>query len=495
MSQFRIAVGQLSQESNSFVSVLAELELFENSYLFEGEDLLALTGSTTEVAGFLDVCIAENAEVVPLLATRSVSGGPLSTACYAELKGRLLDRLRAAGALDGVLISLHGSMLAVGEDDPEGDLLAAIRAIVGPETPVVATLDLHGNVTTRMVTNATGIIAYEHYPHDDTRETGQRGAQLLIRTLRGEVRPAMALAKAPILVAGSEGQTSGDGPMVHLTRRAREVEQEPGVLSISCCHQHPNLDVPGLGCSAIAITDGDPARAEAIALSFAAEFWERRHAFIPAVYSVAEAVEHGRAAGGWPVLLVDNADCAGGGASGDSVALLRELLAFEVPERSYVMVVDPAAAAACHAAGEGADVSFPLGYAIDPVWGEPLPVRGTVERLLDGRFVYTGGPFGGTETSMGPSAVLPVGPIRVLITSLPTYDWADEQYRAAGLVPAEAGFIGVKNPMNYRYAYRDVAKAAFVVDTPGPTPANITRLPYTRITRPCFPFEDNFAWK
>jgi microcystin degradation protein MlrC len=189
-------------------------------------------------------------------------------------------------------------------------------------------------------------------------------------------------------------------------------------------------------------------------------------------------------------LLVDTADCAGGGAAGDSSALLRSLLDLAVTERSYVMVVDPEAAAICHAAGAGQEVDLTLGYRLDPIWGEPLPVHGRVGALSDGQFRYDGGAFGGTLASMGPSAVLEIGAIRVLVMSRPTYDWADEQYRAVGLDARDARFVGVKNPMNYRFAYRDLAKAAFVVDTPGPTPAHVRHLPYRSVTRPCFPFED-----
>jgi microcystin degradation protein MlrC len=492
MPPYRVAVGQISQESNSFVAVLAELRDFENSYLHRGDALFGLAGSETEVAGMLAVCSEQGAEVVPLVATRAVSGGPLSAACYATLRAALLDpleRVVQSGGVDAVLFSMHGSMLAEGEDDPEGDLLAAVRALVGPDTPVYGTLDLHANVTPRMVQAATGLVSYTHYPHDDVRTTGERAARLLFATLRGEVRPAMALAKVPILAAGCEGQTFGDGPMAQLTRRARELEGQSGVLSVSCFHVHPYLDVAGMGSGAVVITDGDPDLAVQHATVLANGFWARREAFMPEVHSVRDAVARGMAIADGPVLLVDAADCAGGGAAGDSVALLRELLALGVAEPTYLMVVDPEAARACADAGIGGEVTMRVGHRIDSTWGEPLTVTGGVRLLCDGRFRYTGGVFGGTDGAMGLSAVLEIGSIRLLIMSAATYDWADEQYRAAGLDPAQAKFIGVKNPMNYRFAYRDVARVAYVVDTPGPTPAHVFHLPYETMRRPMFPFD------
>ena len=157
------------------------------------------------------------------------------------------------------------------------------------------------------------------------------------------------------------------------------------------------------------------------------------------------------------------------------------------------MTVDPAAARACAEVGIDQTLTLRLGHRLDPRWGEPIEVTGRVSHLCDGRFRYAGGAFGGTSASMGLSAVLDIGAIRVLIASLPTYDWADEQYRAGGLDPRMAKFVGVKNPMNYRFAYRDLAKASFVVDTPGPTPAHVLDLPFTHIRRPLFPFDREIA--
>jgi microcystin degradation protein MlrC len=334
-------------------------------------------------------------EVVPLVATRSVSGGPLSAACYADLRKRMLDAVTNSGPLDGVFLSLHGSMLADGEDDPEGDLLAAVRELVGEAVPIVATLDLHANITQRMVDHATALVAYTHYPHDDARTTGESGMRLLLQTVAGEVDPIMVMAKVPMLVAGSNGQTFGDAPMHHFERRARSWEADPRILSVSNLHVHPYLDQPGLGCGGVVITDGDPQLAEDLARQIALGFWERRGELMPAVFSVAEAVERGRSLDG-PVVLVDTADCCGGGAAGDSIAVLRELLALGVTETTYLMVVDPAAAGVCIAAGIDAELTLPVGNGIDPSWGEPIAVTGVVKTILDGRFQYEGGLFGGT---------------------------------------------------------------------------------------------------
>ena len=490
MAGMRIGIGSIFQESNQFAATQTDLALFRNSYVHEGDALLQLAGTDCEVAGILATCAEENAQAVPLLAARSVSGGALSDACYTELKETLLARLRAAMPLDGLILAMHGSMVTASQEDPEGDLLDAVRRIVGPDLPIVMTLDLHAHVTPRMVSQANALVSFTHYPHDDTYSTGERGASLLLRTVQGNVKPVMALAKVPIICGACNGQTFGDGPMAHLTRRARRLETQPGILSVSCFQVHPYNDLPGMGCGSIVVTDNDPALAADEAQALAAEFWERRRAFEVEHFTVAAAVARGRQVEGGPVLLVDTADCAGGGAPGDSVALLRELLALGVDEPAFLMVVDADAAQACARAGIGQTVSLQVGYSLDPAWGQPVSVSGEVRRLSDGSFLYDGGLFGGTWASMGLSAVLQIGSIELLVMSQPTYDWGDEQFRSLGMDVRRAKFIGVKNPMNYRHAYRDLMKAAYIIDTPGPTPAHVRNLSFERMQRPFFPLDE-----
>lgn len=419
-------------ETTHFGTRSVDLDHWRNGSVLEGNDVFKLRNATSEEAGMLGVLDEAGASIVPLAAARTVSSGPSTDATYVHLKEAILRPLRDALPVDGVLLSLHGSMTAVSEDDPEGDLLAAVRNLVGPGVPIVASLDMHANVTGRMVANSDAMVSFTRYPHDDTKTTGERAARLLLRILGG-ARPTMALAKVPVLVSGIRGMTFGDAPMVHLTAAARALEQQPGVLSVSIIQVHPFNDLPGMGSGAIVVTENDADRAVSLATTLAQDFWDRRRSFEPELFSVADAVSRGRAIAGQPVLLVDTADCVGGGAAGDSIAMLRAMLALGVTEPTLLMVVDPPAAERFAAAGIGAQITTPLGYSIDPSWGDPITVTGTVRHLLDGDFVYTGGAFGGTSAHMGLSAVLAIGSLSVLVMSRPTYDWADEQFRAAGL--------------------------------------------------------------
>jgi len=493
-TKLRIAVGQVSSESNHFVSSPCELDLFRNTgYLLEGDSLFKLRGAGTEVSGMLATFEeAGDVEVVPLLAARANSSGPLSEDCYGYLKECLLDYLKQAGQVDGIILSHHGSMAAVKEDDPEGDLGMAVRQVVGPKVPIVMTLDLHANVTQRMVKATNAILGYEHYPHDDVYATGVRGAHLFLKAARGEARPVIGHAKLPMLLTAFNASTAWDTPYAQLMQEAKALEEEPGILSTSMFFVGSYLDVPDMGCSALVVTDGNAELAFKHARKLAEKFWARRREFQIETLDVAEAVKRGRQVAGGPVLLLDTADTTGGGSSGDGIGLVKGLLDVGVTEPCLAMVVDPEAAQICIKAGVGSEVSVLLGHKLDPTWGQPIKVTGSVKRVSDGRFQYTGGILGGTWATMGPSVVLEVGSIQILIATYPTYDWSDEQYRSIGMEPEKARFVGVKNMMNFRFGYRNVMKGFFVLGLPGPTPPDMRMLSFKRARHPLFPLDEDF---
>jgi microcystin degradation protein MlrC len=480
-----IALGSIFTECNHLGGAPTDLACFERYELRRGDDVLTQTAGT--VGGMLRVLREQPTRIAPLLVASACPGGPLTAECYRVLKTELLQRLRDAGPIDGVLLALHGSAAADDVGDLEGDLLHAVREQIGPSRPLVATLDLHAHVTGTMVEAADALVAWETYPHKDAYSTGMRGARLLLDILAGRCRPAMALAKVPVLVGGVRGHTEGDGPFADVLRFAKSHEGAGGVLSTSVFLVHPYLDLPDLGGGGLVITDNDLSHAVALAEEIARRYWERRFDLDPPVSSPTEAIRRGLEIEGGPILLVETADCCGGGAAGDSVATLRTLLALAPASPALVPVVDPEAAAACHRAGVGREVALALGHKLDPRWGQPMCVTAQVVRLGDGNFVYTGGIWEGRAGQMGPCAVLRIGSIQILVASHATYDWADEQFRVMGLDARSAKFVVVKNPMNYRLSYAGLLRDAILLDTPGPTPATLHHVRYRHLQRPYYP--------
>ena len=483
----RVAVGGILTECNDFGGQPIDVAAFERFELRYGDDVLGVTGGV--MGGMLEVLAEREARPVPLLFASTSPGGPLTDECYDTLRRDLLAALEAVVPVDAVLLALHGAAVSETVDDIEGDLLAAARALVGPGVPIVATLDLHAHVTEAMVTNADGLVAWETYPHRDSYTTGRRGAALLVDAAVGAVRPTMVMAKVPVLTGAVKGSTEGDGPFADMMRKAKALETRPDVLSTSMFLVHPFIDRPGMGSGGLVITDGDTATARDAAVALAEEYWQRRHEFEPDMSTPAEAVRQGLLIDDSPIVLMETADACGGGAAGDSVACIAALAELAPDAVSVAPVVDPEAAAECHAAGVGAEVTLRVGHRLDPRWGDPMTMTGTVEVLTDGRFVYDGGIWEGVVGEMGPTAVLRSGGLQIVIASHPTYEWTGEQYGSVGVDAHTPKFAVAKNPMNYRMVYPDAP--VIVIDSPGPTPASVRSLPFERMQRPFFPLDDD----
>tara|TARA_B100000029_G_scaffold455902_1_gene483509 strand:- start:1842 stop:3356 length:1515 start_codon:yes stop_codon:yes gene_type:complete len=481
----RIGVGGIFIECNHFTAQIADRKVFERSERLAGDALLAK--DTGVLGGMMSVLRAGGFEPVPLFYASACPSGAIEAEVYDELKNELLLPLTDAGELDGILLCLHGAGAAVNAPDLEGDLAGAIRQSVGEQMPIVGTLDLHAHVTEEMLTQTDALVAWETYPHVDAFETGERGAQAMIDILAGKLKPVMAMAKVPVLVSAIHGQTKPPGPFAEVMLEAKQFECSGPIYSVNPILIHPYLNTPGMGGGVLVVANDDEYGAVTLAKRLAKRYWENRGRLQPETIFPGDAVQRGLQIEGGPVLLVETADCCGGGATGDSVHTLRALLA-EAPEQvAIVPVVDPRAAQEAHSAGLGQAVRLRLGHQLDLQWGEPVEVEGVVEMLSDGAFVYRGGIWDGRAGDMGPTAVVAVGMIQIVISTNATYDWMTEQFDLLDLNPAGCKFVVVKNPMNYQQAYAGVMKAAFVLDTPGPTPANTNALPYAAMTNDWFP--------
>ena len=483
----RVGVGGIFIECNHFTAQLADHAAFERSEWLTGEALLAK--DTGVIGGMLSVLRDVGCEPVPLFYASACPSGAVEAAVYDELKSELLRRLSDAGELDGVLLCLHGAGAAVNAPDLEGDLAGAVRAKAGEATPIVGTLDLHAHVTPEILVQTDALLAWETYPHEDAFETGERGARAMIEILGGRLKPLMALAKVPVLVSAIHGQTKAPGPFADVMQEAKRLEGEGTVFSVNPILVHPYLNMPDMGGGVLVLANDDESEAVSLAKRLAKRYWEKRVELQPETVSPADAVRRGLQAKGGPVLLVETADCCGGGASGDSVHTLRALLAEAPEEAAIVPVVDPGAAQVAHSAGLGQAIRLRLGHQLDPQWGDPVEVEGVIVRLSDGAFVYRGGIWDGRAGDMGPTAVVAVGPIQIVISGNATYDWMTEQNDLLDLSPADCKFVVAKNPMNYQQAYAGMMKAVYVLDTPGPTPANTNALPYTAMSSGWFPAE------
>lgn len=482
-----IAVGSIFIECNHFGGTPANLETFRRSELLHDDAVLTVNEGV--IGGMLDVLRSARRNVTPLLHASACPSGPVTDDCYDELKQQLLSRLQNAMPVDGVLLGLHGAAAAESTGDLEGDLIQAVRHVVGTKVPIVVTLDLHAHITEAMVTQSDALLAWETYPHRDAFETGSRGATALLDILGGRLTPTMAVAKVPVMVSAIHGGTELPGPFAELMHRAKSWERDGTAYSAGAILVHPYLDLPNLGSGGLVITNGDMPRAVQLATQLAEGYWEKRFQLEPQLFTPAEAIQLGLQQNG-QVVLVETADCCGGGAAGDSIVTVRALLDARLTDRSVAPVVDPTAARLCHEKGIGGELTLKLGHSVDTKWGSPIEVTGRVTRLTNGDFQYDGGIWDGRRGEMGPAAVLQVDSLQLCIATHATYEWCGEQMKSLGVEAEDVRFVVAKNPMNYSMAFPN-AHAVYVLDTPGPTPATLRHAPFSKLQRPYFPLDDD----
>jgi microcystin degradation protein MlrC len=494
----RIAVGQLAQETNTFNPLPTTRLEFEAFGVHRGAELLERMADTNELGGFIQALRewSERPEIVGLQRLFAWPGGALTTATLDWLLRELLDSLRAHLPVDGVLLALHGALVADGTPDVEGEVLQAVREALGPRVALVATLDLHANVTARMVRAADALVLYHTAPHIDVFETGRRGAAVLRRILVEGARPITAFQKLPLVVPAEQANTQDPTSVSHgLRLRLEELERHPRILSAGLATVQPWLDIPDLGASVLVVSDGDPELARRTCAELAADVWGKRRHYLPELVSVEEAVRAAREESEGLVVLSDSADATTSGAPGDSTWLLRELLEHDWPRPALLTLVAPGVVSEAARRGIGAELTTALGGVRDQRFSRPLTLRARVAALFEARFVMSGHLARNLAVDMGPSAVLRHRNIHVVVTSRSGPHFAPELFRAAGLDPFAAAVLVAKSPCGFRAAYAERARRILLVQAPGCAPADFWRYEYRRIPRPLWPWDECESWR
>ena len=390
---------------------------------------------------------------------------------------------------------MHGAQTAEGADDVEGHVLGCARQILGPDIPIVLTLDLHANVTRAMVEQATAIVGYHTYPHIDMYETGQKAAKLMLNTLSGKVRPAMAWRKLPLIV-NAENQQTSRGPARRLFARAQALESAGKAEAVSIFCVQPWMDIQEMGSAVVTVTNGNPRAADRQAAAIAQKFWDTRRDFEITLTPVEEAIKLALATKGGPVVLAESSDSTGSGSPGDSTGVLKHLVKAPLAEPAAIFLVDREAAAALAGAGVGATVTLSIGGKFDRKNSKPVRVTGRVRMISDGRWTARARGYNtGIETCMGTTVVFEAGMVRILIAERSAMTVDPELFRSHGIHPAYCKIVVVKSPNGFRAAYEPIAKRIFIVDTPGVSTAKLENMPFKRINRPIYPLDRDLTYK
>jgi len=489
----RIAIGRVWQETNTFAETRTGLREY-NQYTFQiGAGLLPeLRDQDNELAGFADVLDSEDVYYVPLLNASAWCGGPLLPEAVTAFTDAIVNQLQNAGNIDAILFSLHGALVGELTFDVSGHLLQAMRRQAGPGLPIVVTLDHHANVTRAMVDSVDAIAAYRHCPHVDMRETGRRGAQLLLRILDSELSPTTAFQKIP-LVTPCEHFRTAEPPMKTWFDLARDMELRPGVASVSTFAVQPWLDVPELGWSVVVTTNNHRQLANELCAELAQWAWSHRENFYSKKYEPADAVRRAAGAPSGPVVIADGADATNAGSPGDSTCLLREFLHQDIRCSALLTMVDPEAVDSACKAGLGATITLRVGAKRSLTYHQPLEITARVARFSDGRFQLRG--HAAMKVNMGRCVLLEVSSVKLLVSEFAGPGHDPEVFRHIGLEPREAQIVVVKATVGHMDAYRDIMTESLPVECPGPSPSYLERLRYQHIPRSMYPFDKTRTWR
>ncbi|SOD98291.1 M81 family metallopeptidase [Caenispirillum bisanense] len=471
---FHVLAAMFGHETNVFSRIPTTRRNFEDSIFLRDDAVLPRLGATSTEFGGLTRAVADLGWTVRTpLAAWATPGGRVDEDTFETCAGILTDACRdalAQGQLDGVLLFLHGAMSTTSHDDAEGRLLTRLRSVVTAGIPIAITLDLHANVTPEMCRGADILCAYRTYPHIDQADTARRAAGLLDRAMRREIAPRLLLDRAPTLTGLDDGRTTAEGPMTAALRMADEVEAggDDGVLCVSLQAGFIHSILPEAGPSVVLTCDGTRPEHTAVADRFVRHIWDTRGYNSCTFLSPQQAMErvaarHAAPLDG-PIVVADYSDNPGGGAYGDATRLLEAVLAADVGRCAYGTLYDPDAVRTLWSVPEGETATLPIGGKIDPAFGPPLTVTGTVVRKTDGTFVGGGPRWKGVKMNFGDTVVFRVGTVDILVSSKRVQCTEIETFTHAGIAPAALDVVVVKSMQHFRAAFAPLASEILVVD-------------------------------
>ena len=481
-----ILVAGFQHETNTFAPTVASYDSFVRGEdfpgLVRGEGLFDLLNVNLPVSGFIHCVRAHGHSVTPVIWAGAGASAHVTTDAYERIAGEIVEAVKTS-AFDAIYLDLHGAMVAQHLDDGEGELLARIRAVVGPRMKIVVSLDSHANVTTQMLSLADGLVAYRTYPHIDMADTGRRAGELLLALTQSD-RPACRVARrVPFLIPVNSMSTMMQ-PARGVYDLLEELEKE-GVLSLSFAPGFPASDFPECG-PVVWGYDFDEARiGQAIDTLFsrichpeaqwAVQFEEPDAAVLRAMQVARTSTR--------PVILADTQDNPGVGGDSNTTGLLRTLLKHGAQDAALGLICDPAAAAAAHAASVGAWIDIGLG-GCPQVEGD-APLRGSfrVEALSDGKFVYGGPMMNGKACDLGPMACLCIGSVRIAVSSAKAQLLDRNMYRTVGIAPEDMKILVNKSSVHFRADFAAIAEEILVVRSPGPFIADPSQLPWKHLAK------------
>lgn len=486
----RVGIIGLAHESNTFATNPTTLADFEQILLLTGPQFERdFKWKHHEVSGFIDTVRQAGFEPVHILMACAAPSGPITKETATALLQRMFEEIKSAGKVDGYLVAPHGAAVAESAPDFDGFWLTELRKYAGKEMPIIATLDPHANITPAMVSACNALVAYRTNPHVDQYQCGVQAAQLMVRTLRGEVHPIAAASYPPVAI-NIERQAPQAQPCRSLYEHSESLNAQSGVLSTSIILGFPYADVHEMGSAFIVVTDSDKSRGQQLADEWAGDFYRRRQDFVGKLIDIDQAIDQALSTKG-PVCLLDMGDNVGGGGPADATFVLAALHRRRVGS-SFVCLRDSESANSAWSAGVGATLTLDLGGKTDRDHGDPVITSVSVISLHEGKFSEPRARHGAkSDFDMGKTAVvLTESGVTVMLTSLRIFPVSLIQLTSCGLDPSAFQILVAKGVHAPVAAYAEVCDTFIRANTPGITSADMSHFTYRNRRRPLFPFEN-----
>lgn len=481
----RILIAEFKQETNSFIPGYASLEDFKVYNLLYGEEILSyFKGNENEIGAFIKVLSQrKDVTIVPSIAANGHAGPTVEQEVFDHVQKRLLDDVKNSGELDGILIAFHGAMALDGIEDPEGELLSEIRAVVGKKIPICITLDFHANITERMAENSTLMFPYRRYPHTDMFERGILAAESLLGILDGRLSPCMVSRKLPVLCPML---STDELPFSLFLDKTTEIEDRDDVISASISAGFPYADIYEGGMCITVQTNGDVKLAEKLTEELTEIVWSSRDKLEGHYFSPEEAVSLAMSEKSISV-LADVADNPGAGSASDSTEIIHELLRKKAKNVIVATICDPKTVKHAIDTGVGNTFNASLGGKSDPRVGTPIVASAYVKCINDGVFTNRDTMAQGVTNHLGATAVLVIEGITIVVTSERYQPWDSGVFWANGIDPTRASIIVLKSSVHYRHAFGKFATNMYSVDAKNVWQLDLQKLGIKNCRRPVHP--------
>lgn len=480
-----ILVAGFQHETNTFAPSKAAYENFVRGEGFpamvRGDDMLALREVNIPAGGFINAALAQGHTVRTVIWAGASPSAHVTRDAYERIAGEIVDAARAGG-FDAIYLDLHGAMVAEHLDDGEGELLARVRALVGPGLPVVGSLDLHANVTAQMLREADALAAFRTYPHVDMAVTGEHAARLLAARVAAGAKWVRAERRLPFLIP-INGMCTMLQPSQGVYQELERLEQTPGVASISFAPGFPAADFPECGPVVWAYgTDADAV--ERVTEALYQRVLELEPQWSPDFLAPADAVKRAQALAAGasrPVVIADTQDNPGAGGDANTTGMLRALVEANAQNAALGLFYDPEAVRQATAAGIGNKVRLRLGGQSGVVGDAPFEGEFVVETLSPGKLRFDGPMMNGMDVDLEAVAGLRLGGVRVVVSATKTQMLDRNLFRVGGVQPEEMAILVVKSSVHFRADFQPIAQDVLVAKAPGPMQADPADLPWTRL--------------